>query len=236
MILYCDPSAAAFGYAIMDGDRYVSGGMRKLTPEGKDSLARKCLAISMNCLTMLDELTRTHAIGAVVTELPHGSQSAVAAWYLSTVNSTLYVYCMLKGIPITHISESDAKKTLHGRSRGVEKQETVDRLIDIYPSFSYIPANVRTKVELYAIADSLAIYHHHKESKQWDADVLVRKAEASVANGEGKLQRPVEKTLRRRQAQKQENVHRKLEEPEMEKGKTVPRPRVKPKPTTKKPK
>lgn len=163
MKLYCDPSARAFGYVLMDGNIPIQANCLDFLEGHKGTFATKSRIITQSLTKYLMTLNVRcgNMITHLVTEVPTGSQSVNVAWYLSAIQSTLLCYCTVKGITYIPVSESSAKKTMHGRTKKVKKEETIKFILDNYPEFSYLIES-KKKAEREAISDALAIYHYHR--------------------------------------------------------------------------
>lgn len=164
MTLYCDPSARGFGYFYHDNvSSYKAGCVDFLEHIPKEySSAKTSRELTFDLLDLLYQLYDEIPFHSIVTEVPTGSQSSNVAWYLSAIQSTLISFCICKDIDYIPISQSQAKKKMHGRATNVKKNDTVKFVLDFYPQFSYLIDSQTTAVERQAISDAIAIYHAHQ--------------------------------------------------------------------------
>ena len=160
-ILTNDPSIAAWGWAVIE---YQSGqasildsGCIKTESEHKkrrirksDDTARRLEIISQELL----RVTKKYKVEWVVSEAPHGSQSASAAIMIGAVAGLMVAFCVTLGLPLEWYSEGDAKKHLLNK-RSATKNETVDCIIKVYGK--KWSTGIKYKDE--AVADALAVFH-----------------------------------------------------------------------------
>ena len=163
MTLYCDPSARYFGWIVMDDvdDTIRYYGIEDFLGETKGTLAHKSRVITENMTKFLQNPSFTW-IKNLVVEVPVGSQSVNVAWYLSAIQSILIVFARLRGINYVPCEQGAIKKVVHGRHNKVSKKETIQFVLDNYPNYSYIWQNL-TKPEREALADTIAVFHYHKQ-------------------------------------------------------------------------
>lgn len=152
--VYVDPSKTGFGYVVFEWEVPTQAGVKRFELEG--TYADKCRELTEKVIVLYDSL----APDKIVSELPGGSQNASSAWYLATLQAVTLTYCRTQGIDFVGIKENIVKKHLHGRSKKVTKQQTIDKVVDIYPNFPYIH-NSKHKYEKEAIADAMAVYYTH---------------------------------------------------------------------------
>lgn len=156
-ILCCDPSLTAFGWAVIENDKVIEGGCIKTKTSDKALRIRKS-DDRMNRVsyiaTTLKEIITTHNIKYIVSELPHGSQSAVAAIALGLVNGMLQGLADGLGIGIEWYSEGDSKFYLLSK-RSAGKEETINKITTLYGD----TWKKKDKASNEAIADSISIYH-----------------------------------------------------------------------------
>lgn len=156
-ILTNDPSITAWGWAVvsMSGE-VLEGGCIKTSSESKVRRIRKgddrVRRISeINCKLL--ELIRTYKIVLILSELPHGSQSAVSAVMIGIVTGIIQTLGDSANIPVEWYSEADAKKSVLNK-RSATKIEMIDAIKRLYP---HTFTGVQYKDE--AVADALAVYH-----------------------------------------------------------------------------
>lgn len=165
IILSCDPSLTAWGYSIYDtsANRVIGYGVIQTSPEDKkrkirkgDDRIRRITVIANRLL----EIIKQYQVNYIVSELPHGSQSAVVAVMIGLVTGVLQTLGITKGIPVEWYYESDCKAMVHGR-KDVTKEENKIKMFDHYHL-------ILTKVKYVdeAVADSLAVlYTAQKQSE-----------------------------------------------------------------------
>lgn len=156
-ILTFDPSFTAWGWAVVQLDGYVvAAGCIKTVPEYKkqrirksDDTARRIGEIN----TILIEIIEKYDIKYILSEAPHGSQSAVAAVMIGAVTGMVQTLSDALDIPLEWYSEADAKKALTNQ-KIVSKKETI-RLIDALFNVPWTQIGYRDE----AVADALAIFN-----------------------------------------------------------------------------
>lgn len=167
MTLYMDPSARACGIVIMTDQETIDSAY-VFDLKGKDTkgtmpeVSRVITETLRGVLWVLCDPNEKD-VRKIVVEWPVGSQSARAAWYLSAVQSTIMTYALENNIEYVGIKENDIKKLVHGRAKKVDKSATIQFVIDNYPKFSYILQGTKPTKE--ALADTIAVYHAHKQEK-----------------------------------------------------------------------
>jgi len=155
-ILACDPSLRGWGYAVLCGKRIKVVGCIKTVPKHKKTQIRK----GDDDIRRIDEINNVlimvivkYNIRYIVSELPHGSQSASAASALGISKGIMASLAAACKIGIDWYSEGDCKKVLLGKLSG-EKEETVKAIDRLYE----VPwTGVGYKDE--AIADALAVHN-----------------------------------------------------------------------------
>lgn len=155
-ILTCDPSLTAFGWVVMEGSRIVDCGVIKTTPSNRKLRIRKgddrCSRISLIVHSLM-EIIKKYEVDYIVSEQPHGSQSASAAIMVGIVLGILQTLADCKGLGIEWYSEGDCKMMLLGK-RAAEKNEILNKISSI---FNYRVKGVKYVDE--ALADALAVYY-----------------------------------------------------------------------------
>lgn len=157
-ILTNDPSMTAWGWAVLTPQgKVVDCGAIKTTPSNKklgirkgDDRARRITEINSELLKIIEE----YNIKLIISEQPHGSQSAVAAVMIGITAGIVQTIGDCLDIAVEWYSEGDAKKAISGK-RSVDK----DEMVVIVKRKFY---NVRwrnTKWIDQAIADSLAVFY-----------------------------------------------------------------------------
>jgi Holliday junction resolvasome RuvABC endonuclease subunit len=156
-ILACDPSLTAFGWVVMEGQNIVESGCIKTTPTNKKQNIRKgddrCRRIT-EINSVLIDLIKKHDIKYIVSEQPHGSQSAVSAIMIGVVLGIVQTIADCYGIGVEWYSEGDCKENLLGK-RSAGKDETITVVKRYYryriSGYKYIDE---------AVCDALAVYHY----------------------------------------------------------------------------
>jgi len=158
VILTNDPSLTAWGWAIVQPNgKILDVGCIKTEPRANKLRIRKgddtCRRVhELN--TELLRVIRKYNVDYILSELPHGSQTAAAAVMIGIVSGIAQTISDVLGIPIEWYSEGDAKKELLGKNAATKK-EIIDA---IYITFPNVPWTfIKYKDE--AIADALAIFN-----------------------------------------------------------------------------
>ena len=160
IVLSNDPSVAAWGWAIIK----IHKGMARIMETGciktetqykagkiykADDNARRFTEI----VEVLNGLHKKYKIDWILTEAPHGSQSASAAIMVGAVAGILATFSVCHGLPVDYYNEKEAKRHLLGSSSG-SKQATIDGISAKYGT-KWV-RNVKYIDE--AVADALQIF------------------------------------------------------------------------------
>jgi Holliday junction resolvasome RuvABC endonuclease subunit len=156
-VLALDPSLTAFGYSIVEGNKHVIDfGCIKTNPSDKKLRIRKgddrMRRISEINDVLIDKMNK-YDLDYIVSELPHGSQSATAAMALGMVSALVQTLADVWMVGIEWFSEADSKRFVLGKQSATKKEmiQAIDKLFKVdWTGIGY-------KDE--AIADSLAIYY-----------------------------------------------------------------------------
>lgn len=157
IILTMDPSLSAWGYAVVDGNGSIldaecikteSQAKKRRIRKGDDRV-RRISEINQQLLDIIGK----YQVNYLLSELPHGSQTANAAVMVGVVAGIVQSFSDILNIPIELYYEGDAKKALLNR-QSATKQEIIDEIDTLY-NVPWTKAKFRNE----AIADSLAIYH-----------------------------------------------------------------------------
>ena len=156
-ILANDPSFTGWGWVVVNmKGNVVDVGCIKTESESKKRRIRKGDDTVRRIGEINEQLSKViseNNVQIILSELPHGSQSASAAVMIGAVAGIMQTMADCKGLPIDWYGESDAKKHLLNK-RSATKEETIKAISKIYN----IPwTGVKYKDE--AIADAMAIYH-----------------------------------------------------------------------------
>lgn len=164
LLLSLDPSKTCTGYVVYDPDEneILESGIFKVEPEDHKRKTDQYVEEADLYTHFLLDVFLKWGFNHIVTEYPHGSQSATASRALSMVNSIIsaFSHLILYKKPITYL-ESDAKQGYFGK-RDVSKEETREAMHKEYPD--YKPALRGGDVVKYkdeAICDALLILHNH---------------------------------------------------------------------------
>lgn len=164
-IMVNDPSITAWGWIIVNKvGGIVEAGAIKTAPSSKklntrkgDDRVRRVTEINVALLA----LVKKYNVSLLISELPHGSQSAVAAVMIGMVSGMMQTIGDCLNIPVEWYSEGDAKMATCGK-RSVEKDEMVEVIKSLYQGVPW----KGTKWQDQAIADSIAVYHVAKQQSQ----------------------------------------------------------------------
>lgn len=159
LIMTNDPSMTGWGWAVIDpkDNTVVDCGMIHTEPANKALRTRKGDDRVRRVQELTFELIRVikkYHIALIVSELPHGSQSAVAAIMIGISTGVMQALGDALGVPVEWFSESDAKLAAANR-RHVPKGHMVAIMENLYPDTQW----KKTKLANEAIADSLAVFH-----------------------------------------------------------------------------
>jgi len=157
-IMVCDPSIVGWGYVIIDYKGSVkkavviktnSEAKKRRIRKGDDRIRR---VNEINSILLED--IRDWNVKAILTEQPHGSQSASAAIMIGIVIGVIQTMSDCLGIPVEWYSEGDSKNALLGK-RSATKEETIRKVKQYYDDVPWTGIGFRDE----AIADSMSIYH-----------------------------------------------------------------------------
>jgi Holliday junction resolvasome RuvABC endonuclease subunit len=155
-ILCLDPSLSAFGWVVIKETWVEDRGCIKTVPAKKKSRIRKgddrCRRIT-EINTELLRVIRQYKISYIISEQPHGSQSAVAATALGILIGLIQTLADTLDIGLEWYNEADSKKCALGKVSAT-KEEMVVAMNKLYVVDWF---HVGYKDE--AVADALAIYH-----------------------------------------------------------------------------
>ncbi|KKK89666.1 hypothetical protein LCGC14_2730800 [marine sediment metagenome] len=156
-ILAHDPSVTAWGWVVITpSGKVIETGTIKTEPSPKklhirkgDDRSRRITELTFPLLNAI----KIHNIQFMVSEQPHGSQSAVAALMIGITAGILQTLSDCLDIGLEWYGEGDCKKAVSGR-RSLDKDEMV-RLIDKLYEVKW--EGVKWKDQ--AVADALAVFH-----------------------------------------------------------------------------
>lgn len=155
-ILACDPSLAAWGYAVIDLEgNILDADCIKTKKENKkrgifkgDDNVRRIDEL----LDVFMQIIENYHINYIVSELQHGSQNSSAAIGIGATTAILQTISRCNKIGIEWFYERDIKKFLFNRE-SVTKTEMIEK---IKTKLNVNWCNIKYKNE--AIADALGIY------------------------------------------------------------------------------
>ena len=159
LVLTNDPSITAWGWAVVDpsdnsvvdcGGIHTEPTSKMLRARKGDDRVRRVQEINFKLI----QIIKKYNIALIVSELPHGSQSAVAAVMIGMVTGVMQTMGDCLNIPVEWFSEGDAKLSVSGK-RSVPKDDMVTVMEGFFPEVAW----KKTKWENQAIADSLAVYY-----------------------------------------------------------------------------
>ena len=157
-ILALDPSLTAFGWAVVADGKPVQVGCIKTLPSNMKRGIRtgddRCRRITEIC-DKLWYLKSYYEPELIVSEQPHGSQSAISAVMIGICLGMIQTFADLSALPLEWYLEGECKKSLLGK-RSATKQEIIDAILTKYPSLELPEA----KYQQEAICDAMAVYHH----------------------------------------------------------------------------
>jgi len=157
-ILTNDPSMTAWGWAVLDMDGVVLvAGAIKTAPTDKklrirkgDDRIRRISEINHTLINIISD----NNVGLLLSELPHGSQSASAAVMIGATAAIMQTIGDCLNIPVEWFSEGDSKMAVIGR-RSAKKDEMVTKINVLYHPVAW--KNTKWRDE--GIADALAIHY-----------------------------------------------------------------------------
>lgn len=155
-VLCMDPSLTGFGFAVVCKKKVLFSGCIKTKPNHKklrirvgDDRTRRVSEIN----NILKDVIKKYKIAYLVSELPHGSQSASSAVSLGLMTAIVQSMSDYLGIGLEWYSEGDAKKAALGKQSSTKK-EMIDKMSEKYKA-----AWPSAKYKKEAIADALAIHY-----------------------------------------------------------------------------
>lgn len=159
-----DPSITAWGWAVLTiNGTILESGCIKTEPKSKklrirkgDDTTRRVREINKELLAAI----KKHKVNFIISELPHGSQSASAAIMIGLVTGIMQTIADVLDIGIEWYSEGDAKNAALGKQNNtkLEMIEAMNKLYDVDWT------GIKYKDE--AIADALAIHNVAKKQSE----------------------------------------------------------------------
>lgn len=173
-VLSFDPSLTAWGWVVMDGEdhRVLACGCIKTEPQHKklrtrvgDDRVRRINELNRQLLKIICDWD----VQYLLSEQPHGSQSAVSAIMVGITLGIGQTLSDSLNLGIEWYSEGDAKKALSNK-KSLSKQQTIEEIGKLYD----VPWT-GTKYRDEAVADAIAVYNvarqqspilmYHRKSK-----------------------------------------------------------------------
>lgn len=161
-VIAFDPSLTAWGWVVisMEHDDILECGCIKTEPQHKKLRTRvgddRCRRINELNQKLL-KVIKTWDVKYILSEQPHGSQSAVSAIMVGITLGITQTMSDTLNLGIEWYSEGDSKKALSGK-KTLSKQETINAIDKLY-DVSW--TGVKYKDE--AIADAIAVYNVAKQ-------------------------------------------------------------------------
>lgn len=160
-ILALDPSLTAFGWSVIKSGQVIDFGCIKTEPSGPKLRIRKGddrMRRVSEIAEILKAVILKHNIVLIVSEQPHGSQSAVAATSLGLVSGLIQGMAVFTDIALEWYNEADCKKTVLGKASAT-KSEMIDKI-----TLLYSPKLGKVKYINEAVCDSIAVFHTAKQN------------------------------------------------------------------------
>lgn len=165
-VMVNDPSIQAWGWVIISSQgKIVDAGAIRTVPSDKKLKTRKgddrIRRVTELNVTLIEAIKK-YKVSLLISELPHGSQSAVAAIMIGIVAGIMQTLGDALNIPVEWFTEGDAKLAISGKRGGIGKDEMVEIVKGKYKNVPW----KKTKAENQAIADAIAVYHVAKQQSQ----------------------------------------------------------------------
>lgn len=159
-VLTLDPSLTAFGYAIVDGYQVIESGCIKTKPSNKVLKIRKGddrIRRISELLNVFQILFEKYPIKYIVSEQPHGSQSASAATSLGMMLGIVQTMAVFMNVNVEWYSENESKRCILYKNEAT-KQEMVDAVRAKQYTGWFREGNGKKAINE-AVADAIAVYH-----------------------------------------------------------------------------
>lgn len=168
-IMANDPSMTAWGWVVLSAEGLVlDAGTIKTEPATKKLRIRKGddrIRRVSELVQALINIIKKHNVSLILSELPHGSQSAQAAIMMGMVAGIVQTLSIGLNIPVEWYSEQDAKRSLLGK-KSASKREIMDRVETWYSQEGMMNWRKYVKWQDEAIADALAVYHVARQQSE----------------------------------------------------------------------
>lgn len=159
-VLALDPSLTAFGYAVLDGYKVLECGCIKTKPSPKVHKIRKgddrCRRIQ-EILNVFFTLFEKYPIKFIISEQPHGSQSASAATSLGIMLGIVETLSVFKGVAVEWYSEQESKRCILYKNEAT-KAEMIEA-VRAKKYTGWFREGDRKKAINEAVADALAVHY-----------------------------------------------------------------------------
>ena len=156
-ILALDPSLTAFGWVVMYQQDIMASGAIKTSPSSKKQNIRKgddrCRRIT-EINNVLLNIINQYNIKFIVSEQPHGSQSAVSAVMIGIVLGIVQTISDVRQIPLEWYLVRECKQNLLGKASAT-KEEVIQASRRL---FRYRLTGIKYVDE--AVCDALAVYYY----------------------------------------------------------------------------
>ena len=165
-IMSNDPSMTGWGWVVLNTKGVVlASGAIKTSPTDKklrmrkgDDRVRRITEINV----ALKKVVTDFNVSYLLSELPHGSQSAVAAVMVGITAGIMQTISDWTGIGLEWYSEGDAKMSVAGKRGKLSKDTMVELMDKKYESFT--PCGIKWIDQ--AVADALAVHHVAMEQSE----------------------------------------------------------------------
>lgn len=168
-IISFDPSMTAWGWSVINAnDKIYATGCIKTEPKHKKTLVRKGDDTVRRVGIINTELLwaiEKYKVNMIITEQPHGSQSASAAVMIGICIGMVKTMAQALKLPVEWYSEADAKQATMGKQSGTKLEciQAIDFLYDV-PVTNTKKYNTKApwSGKQYideAVADSLAVHY-----------------------------------------------------------------------------
>jgi len=159
-VLALDPSLTAFGYAIIDGYNVLESGCIKTKPSNKVLKIRKGddqIRRIAEILNVFYTLFEQYPIKYIVSEQPHGSQSASAATSLGMMLGIVQTISVFTGICVEWYTELESKRCILYKNEAT-KSEMIEA-IRKKPYKNWYRGVKGKKAINEAVADAIAVHY-----------------------------------------------------------------------------
>lgn len=159
-VLALDPSLTAFGWAIVDDWKIIESGCIKTQPSPKVHKIRKgddSIRRIQELLNVFQTLFENYPIKYIVSEQPHGSQSASAATSLGMMLSLVESMSKWNNIAVEWYSEQESKRCILYKNEAT-KAEMIKAVRATKYTNWFREGNGKKAINE-AVADALAVHY-----------------------------------------------------------------------------